>query len=354
MLGVDSSLIDPYLQMIWDGGGTDLHLTSGAPPLARLDGYLTPIEGVPPLSPADTEHIVLSMLDDEHRVMLHDQRQIDFSFDWQAVARLRANAFYQRDAIALALRIIPFRVPTFEEIGVPPIVDQLCDLPQGLVAVTGPTGSGKSTTLASMIDAINTRHAKHIITIEDPLEYVHHHKRGAVNQREVGSDCRSFEDALRSALREDPDVILLGEMRDLESIQTALSLAETGHLVLTTLHTNDAAMTIDRIVDVFPGERQAQIRIQLAGALSAIISQRLLPKIGGGRCAAFEVLTATFAVRNLLRDGKSSQLRNSIATGTEYGMQTLEGNLSDLIRQKHVSYEDAVGVSMHPREVAQA
>jgi twitching motility protein PilT len=351
MRGVDARAIDPFLRVVWDRGGTDLLITAGAAPLARLDGYLVPLPGTGELTSGDTERIVHSMLDEEHRAALRHDRQIDFSFDWEGKARLRANAFYQRDSIALALRIIPYAIPTFEDLGLPPIVDQLVDLPQGLILVTGPTGSGKSTTLASMIDAINRRHAKHIITIEEPLEYVHQHRMSAVNQREVGSDCRTFEDALRAVLREDPDVILLGEMRDLESIQTALTMAETGHLVLTTLHTNDAAMSVDRIVDVFPAQRQDQIRVQLAGALSAVISQRLLPRIKGGRCAAFEVLTATYAVRNLVRDGKTAQLRNMISIGAEYGMQTLEASLSELVARGEVAYEEACRISVHPNEI---
>ena len=351
MLGVDYSAIDPWLDVVWDNAGTDLLLTAGAPPLARLDGHLEPLEREKALSADDTERIIFSMLDRDHQDELVLHRQIDFSFEWEGNARIRANAFYQRDTLAIALRLIPHVIPTFEDLGLPSIVDAIVDLPQGLVLVTGPTGSGKSTTLAAMIDAINRRRFLHILTIEEPLEYVHEHKNSAVNQREVGTDCESFEAALRAALREDPDVILLGEMRDLESIQTALSLAETGHLVFTTLHTNDAAMTVDRIVDVFPSYRQDQIRVQLAGALSAVISQRLIPRVGGGRVAAFEVLMATHAVRNLVRDGKSAQLRNVIVTGSEFGMQTLETGLSDLVAQKIVAYDEACRVSVHPNEV---
>jgi twitching motility protein PilT len=354
MQGVDYTAINQWLGTVWDHAGTDLLLSAGAPPLARLDGALRSLDGEKPLSADDTERIILSMFDQDHRRALHDHRQIDFSFEWEGMARIRANAFYQRDTLAIALRLIPHVIPTFEALGLPPVVDSIVDLPQGLVLVTGPTGSGKSTTLAAMIDAINQRRALHILTIEEPLEYVHEHKNSAVNQREVGTDCESFEAALRAALREDPDVILLGEMRDLESIQTALSLAETGHLVLTTLHTNDAAMTIDRIVDVFPATRQDQIRVQLAGAISAVISQRLLLRVGGGRVAAFEVLMATHAVRNLIRDGKSPQLRNVIATGSEFGMQTLEQSLSDLVAQGIVDHDEALRVSVHPKEVRPA
>ncbi|MFM8302729.1 MAG: type IV pilus twitching motility protein PilT [Actinomycetota bacterium] len=354
MIGVDTTVIDPFLRYLWDRKGTDLHLTAGAPALVRVDGALEPIAGAPVLSPEESAGVVYSLLDAERRVTLERNGQIDFSFDWRGVARLRANAFSQRGTMALAVRLIPFEIPSFEQLGVPMAVARIVDFSQGLVLVTGPTGSGKSTTLAAIIDAINKRHRKHIITIEEPLEYVHHHQRCAVNQREVGIDCENFEDALRAALREDPDVILLGEMRDLETIQTALTFAETGHLVFATLHTNDAAMTIDRVVDVFPTDRQTQIRVQLAGALSMVVAQRLVPRIGGGRVAAFEILTATPAVRNLVREGKSMQLRNVISTGGEQGMQTLEAHLAALVRSGIVTHEDAVRVSLHPNELPPA
>jgi twitching motility protein PilT len=335
MAAVDSQAIDSMLATVWDRAGTDLLLVPGASPFVRVDGLLVPLPDQAVLTASDTERIVRSMIDHEQFDALAADRQIDFSFD----------------SIGLSLRIIPYQIPSFDELGLPPIVDHLVDQPQGLVLVTGPTGSGKSTTLAAMIDVINERHAKHIITIEEPLEYVHKHKRSAVTQREVGRDCWSFDDALHAALREDPDVILLGEMRDLESIQTALTLAETGHLIFSTLHTNDAAMAMDRIVDVFPPGQQNQIRVQLSGALSAVISQRLLRRNEGGRCAAFEVLTATYAVRALVRDGKSAQLRNAISTGTEHGMQTLESNLSELVAGGVVDHEEACRISMHPNEV---
>ena len=349
----DTRAIDSYLRVLWNRGGTDLLITALAPPLGRVDGRLVPVEGVAPLSPEETAQIVDSLLDPDGRTRFVQDKQVDFSFEWGGVARMRANAFIQRGTSALSLRVIPHEIPTFEQLGLPPIIDRLVDLPQGLVLVTGPTGAGKSTTLASMLDTINDRRAAHIITVEEPLEYVHHHKRCAVNQREVGVDCVSFERALRAALREDPDVLLVGEMRDIETIQIALTMAETGHLVFATLHTNDAAQTVDRIVDVFPSERQQQIRIQLAGSLMAVVSQRLLPRAGGGRVAAFEVLMATPAVRNLVREGKSAQLRNTVSTGTEHGMNTLEASLSDLIARGLVTYEDAVTVSLYPKEIEQ-
>jgi twitching motility protein PilT len=282
---------------------------------------------------------------------LHEEREVDFAFGWRDRARMRGNAFHQQGTVAMALRLIPREIPTFEDLGLPPIVDDLVRLPQGLILVTGPTGSGKSTSLASMLNVINEQRACHIVTIEDPIEYVHVHKRSAVNQRQVGSDTLSFASGLRAAFREDPDVLLVGEMRDNETIQTALTIAETGHLVFATLHTNDAAQTLDRIVDVFPGEQQAQIRVQLAGSLQCVISQRLLPRVGGGRVAAFEVLLATFAVRNTVRDGRTNQLRNIMATSSAQGMLTLEQSLAQLVIGGQVSYEEAVTHSLFPNEI---
>ncbi len=263
------------------------------------------------------------------------ERELDFSFNWEDQARFRGNAYHQRGSVALSLRLIPYRIPSFDELGLPTGMRKWVELPQGLVLVTGPTGSGKSTTIAAMLDSINEHRPCHIITIEDPIEYVHRHKQAAVSQREIGIDTDSFAQALRSALREDPDVLLVGEMRDPETIQTALTIAETGHLVFATLHTNDAGQAVDRVVDVFPGDKQSQIRVQLAASLTGIVSQRLLPRIGGGRVAAFEVLTATFAVRNLIREGKSSQLRNVVSTAGKHGMQTLESSLSQLVLGRH-------------------
>jgi len=317
----------------------------------RVDGELTPIEGEATLGPDDTEKLVLSALGPETAERLRAGKEVDFSFNWKGMARFRGNAFHQRGSMALALRLIPFRIPDFEELGLPPIVENFVKLPQGLVLVTGPTGAGKSTTLASMIEYINQHRACHIVTIEDPIEYVHHHRRAAVNQREVGTDTESFHHALRSAFREDPDVLLVGEMRDPESIETTLTIAETGHLVFATLHTNDASQAIDRIVDVFPGTRQDQIRVQLSSSLSGIISQRLMPRIGGGMVAAFEVLVATPAVRNLIKEGKSPQIRNVISTSQKDGMQTMEAALSELVASEVVTYDEAVSRSLHPREV---
>jgi twitching motility protein PilT len=276
---------------------------------------------------------------------------MDFSFSWRGDARIRGNAFRQRGAVAVALRMIPRTIPSFDELGTPDLVRRFAELKQGLVFVTGPTGSGKSTTLASIIDWINTNRAVHVITVEDPIEYVHQHKRSAVNQREVGEDTDSFASALRSCLREDPDVILVGEMRDLESIRFALTLAETGHVVFGTLHTNDTAQAVDRLIDVFPGDQQPQIRVQLASSLTGVIYQRLVPRIGGGMVAAYEVLYGNTPVRNLVKEGKSSQLRNQIVTGQRDGMQTLEMSLTELVGAGVVSYDEAVARSLYPRDV---
>jgi twitching motility protein PilT len=343
--------VDAYLSELWDRNATDLLITVGAPPLMRIDGRLTPVTGGNALTPDDLEHIVTTVLGEDLARSLEADREVDFSFTWRDRGRLRANAFHQQGNMAISLRLIPYKIPTFEELGVPENIERLVTLPQGLVLVTGPTGSGKSTTLAAMINAINHQRACHIITIEDPIEYVYEHAQSAVNQREVGLDTASFARALRSAFREDPDVLLVGEMRDNETIQATLTLAETGHLVFATLHTNDAAQTVDRIVDVFPAEQQSQIRLQLAGSLQAIISQRLIPRTGGGMVAAFEVLIATYAVRNIVRDGRTNQLRNVIATGVQEGMQTLEASLSQLVAAGIVSRDEAVAHTLLPNEI---
>jgi twitching motility protein PilT len=332
-------------------GASDLHLTVGRPATARRDGVLVPFDGVSPLTPAETERVVRSLLTLEQQHELEHESQIDFSFGLEGVGRFRANAYKQKATYALALRVIPFRVRTLEELGAPAAAHELLDRPYGLVLVVGPTGSGKSTTLAAMIDRINETKPLHILTIEDPVEYLHNHKVAMVNQREVGTDVNHFLDGLRSALREDPDVILLGEMRDLDSISITLTLAETGHLVFATLHTNDAAQALDRIVDVFPAERRDQIQIQLAGTLQGVISQRLLPAIGGGRVAAYEVLMANDAVRNLVREGKSRQLRNAMISGQQEGMQTIEMDLARLVSSGMITFETAAEASQYPKEI---
>lgn len=347
-----SAPIDPWLQELWDRKGTDLLLTAGAPPLLRIDGQLQPYDSLPALTPTEVDKLVSQVLGDDLMAKFDFEGEVDFSFSWQDRARFRGNAFRQRHSSALALRLIPFAIPSFEDLGLPNIVNKFVNLPLGLVLVTGPTGSGKSTTLASMIEYINTHRACHIVTIEDPIEYMHHHKKSAVNQREIGEDTVSFERALKSVLREDPDVLLLGEMRDLESIAAALTIAETGHLVFATLHTNDTAQALDRIVDVFPSDRRPQIQVQLAHVLEGVLYQRLLPRKDGGLVAGFEVMVGNHAVRNLVREGKTGQLRNVVATHQSEGMQTLESDLTRLVMEGAIDLETAREFSMHPREIA--
>jgi twitching motility protein PilT len=334
-----------------NSGASDLHLTVGRPATARRDGTLVSFENVPVLVADEIDRMIYSLLDDRKLEELRRDRQVDFSFGINGVGRFRANAFRQRGNLSLALRVVPFRVRSLEELGAPRACSTLLNKPYGIVLVVGPTGSGKSTTLAAMVDRINETKPLHILTIEDPVEYLHHHKMAMVNQREVGTDVESFTDGLRSALREDPDVVLLGEMRDLDSIQISLSLAETGHLVFATLHTNDAAQALDRIIDVFPSERRDQIQIMLAGALQGVISQRLLPSIGGGRVAAYEVMMANEAIRNLVREGKSRQMRNMISTGGAEGMQTIEMDLARLVAAGLITLETAMESSAYPKEI---
>jgi twitching motility protein PilT len=343
--------IEPLLEILWDKGGSDLLLIGGSTPRIRVNGQLMPIEHAVELTGNQIDEIVQPLLSPEQRLQFKEQMDVDFAFSWLDRARLRGSVFTQKGQTALALRIIPTRIPSFEDLGLPPGADWVAEQTRGFVLVTGPTGSGKSTTLASIIDRMNATRAAHILTIEDPVEYVHEHQMSAVTQREIGQDSPSFERALRSALREDPDVLLVGEMRDIDSIQIALTMAETGHLVFGTLHTNDAPQAVDRIIDVFPAARQEQTRVQLAASLSAIIAQRLVPKIGGGMVAAFEVLIATNAVRNLIREGRSNQLQNVMLTNSREGMQTLENSLAALVQEGIVTFEDALKASAHPKEL---
>jgi twitching motility protein PilT len=343
--------VDALLRDLWTAGGTDLHLTAGCAPLGRVDGALRALGAGPRLSPEDTETFARELVSEAQWKQIEAGVDLDFAFDLADQARIRGNIFRQRGAVAVAMRMIPRQIPALDALGVPPAVQSFAQLGQGLVLVTGPTGSGKSTTLASLIDAINATRPVHVLTIEDPIEYVHEHRVATVNQREVGTDTPSFGAALRSALREDPDVILVGEMRDLESIRFTLTLAETGHLVFATLHTNDTAQAVDRMIDVFPGDQQEQIRVQLAGTLSGVVFQRLVPKIGGGQTAAHEVLLATPAVRNLILESRPNQLRNQILTGTRSGMQTLEMSLDALVQNRVVAYDDAVARVAFPREI---
>ncbi|MBA2952729.1 PilT/PilU family type 4a pilus ATPase [Nocardioides sp. MAH-18] len=345
------SRIDGLLASLWQAGGTDLLLSVGLPPMLRIDGTLAPAPGSTSLSAEDTDALLAEVLTPEQARSWAASHEYDFSFSWRDNARIRGNAFTQRGLTAVALRMIPRSIPSPDDLGLPPVLRDLALRHQGLVLMTGPTGSGKSTTLASLIDLINQTRGCHIITVEDPIEYVHDHKLSAVNQREVGTDTANFPDALRSVLREDPDVLLVGEMRDLESIRFALTVAETGHLVFATLHTNDTAQSIGRMIDVFPAEQQAQIRVQLAAALSCVVYQRLIPKVGGGMTAAYEVLVATPAVRNLIKEGKTHQLRNCLVTGTRDGMLTLEQSLSRLIQAGAVTEEDAAARSLYPKDI---
>ncbi len=349
--GIDVTPIDPYLGVLWDRGGTDLLVTAGSPLRIRVDSALRPIDGLSALDEAQASDLVVQVIGRDLTAQLRSRKEVDFSFPWRNQARFRGNAFHQQGGYAMSLRMIPNRIPSFEELKLPAAIERFARLPQGLVLVTGPTGSGKSTTLASVIDYINTHRPCHILTIEDPIEYVHSHKSAAVNQREVGVDTDSFANALRSALREDPDVILVGEMRDLETIQFALTIAETGHLVFATLHTNDAAQALDRISDVFPANRQDQIKVQLAASIQGVVSQRLVPKVSGGMVAAFEVLIATNAMRNLIREGKTHQIRNVVATGVKDGMRTLEASLSDLVAEGTISFDEALSRAMFPKEI---
>jgi twitching motility protein PilT len=342
----DSYSIDTLLEQMVAHDASDLHITVGSPPVLRLRGQLHRLDELPRLTPDDARQLLYRILSTEQQKQLELNRQIDLSYSMPGLARFRVNIFSQRESLAGAFRLIPRDMKTLEELGVPDSLYQLCNKPRGLVLVTGPTGSGKSTTLASLIDEINRTRADHIITIEDPIEFLHKHKRCIVNQRELGPDAISFAEALRGALRQDPDVILLGEMRDLETIGTALTAAETGHLVFATLHTQDAASTVDRLIDVFPAEQQGQIRAQIAGTLQGVITQTLLPTADGqGRVPAVEVLFPDDAVRNLIRQAKIEQIYSVMQTGTGRGMMTLEQSLADLVLRGVVDEEVALSRS---------
>lgn len=339
------------LELVRGLGGTDLLLTAGTPPTVRVDGALRALDDRGALDGSSVEELLAQLLTPAQLVRFRTEREIDFSFGASGTARVRANAYHQRGSAALALRVVPDEPPSPDELGVPPSVQAFTSLRQGLVLLTGPTGSGKSTTMAALVALVNDSRPVHILTIEDPIEYLHPNRRAVVSQREIGTDSPSFARALRSALREDPDVILLGEMRDPESIAIALTLAETGHLVLSTLHTNDAAQALDRIVDVFPSDRHQQVRTQLAGCLAGVVAQRLVPRIGGGIVAAFEVMTGTTAVRNLLREGHTRQLRNVVATSRADGMQTLESDLRTLLTANVITPDAAHAAALHPKDL---
>lgn len=333
--------IELLLEEVVKKKASDLHLQVGLPPMIRVDGALKPSAGAPVLTEDKVEALIFAILDDEQKQILLKDKEFDFSFAFGDLGRFRVNAFHEKGNLAAALRLIPNEILTTEQLGLPKIVDNFAEYPRGLVLVTGPTGSGKSTTLAAMIDKINTERATHIITIEDPIEFTHKSKKSVIVQREVHYDTYSFSAALRSSLRQDPDVVLLGEMRDLETIAAAITIAETGHLVFATLHTNSAAQSIDRMIDVFPPHQQPQVRAQLSNILMAICSQRLIPTIGGGRVAAAEILVATPAVRNIIREGKTHQLDAVIQTGAENGMQSMDKTLVSLIHAGTITYEEA-------------
>ncbi len=331
---------------------SDIHLTAGAAPHVRVRGRLHALEDFPKLGVQDTREIVYSILSDVQRQQFENNRQVDFSYSVPRMARMRVNAYVQRGSVSAAFRVIPSEIKTLEQLGMPPVIHQMAALPRGIVLVTGPTGSGKSTTLASVIDEINNTREDHILTIEDPIEFLHTHKQCLVNQRELGSDATGFAEGLRAALREDPDVILVGEMRDLETISTALTAAETGHLVLATLHTQDAPQTIDRVIDVFPPHEQQHVRVMLSVALQGVVAQQLLPTAdGSGRVAAVEVLIPTPAVRNLIREGKTHQIYSAIQTGGEHGMQTMDSALTELVRAGKITRDTARRRASVPAEL---
>jgi twitching motility protein PilT len=344
--------IDTLLEWMVGRGASDLHLTVGSQPAIRVNGHLQRLENFPALTAEDARQLLYRILNTEQQKRLEVGRQIDLSYSIPGVARFRVNIYSQRESLAGAFRMIPDSLKTLEELGLPTSLYELANRPRGLVLVTGPTGSGKSTTLAALIDEINRTRADHIITIEDPIEFLHRHKRCVVNQREIGPDATSFADALRGALRQDPDVILLGEMRDLETIATALTAAETGHLVFATLHTQDAASTIDRVIDVFPAAQQGQIRTQLAGTLQGVVAQGLLPTADGqGRVAAIEILLPDDAVRNLIRQAKLEQIYSVMQTNTGRGMQTMEQALADLVLRGVVTRELALSRSSRAEQL---
>jgi len=343
--------MNDLLRITIERGASDLHITMGLPPILRINGKLTPTE-FSRLTPDDTKKLIYSILNDKQKETFEKTFELDCSHGLKGMGRFRINVFRQRGSIAAALRVIPQEIPSREELNLPEIMETLIRRPNGLILVTGPTGMGKSTSIACMLDLINATTSKHVVTIEDPIEYLHHHKKSMVNQRELGQDTYSFANALRSVLREDPDVILVGEMRDLETIAYTLTAAETGHLVFSTLHTSDAAQTIDRIIDVFPPHQQQQIRVQLSAVLIGVFSQQLVMHANGAeRVLAAEVLLATSAVKNLIREGKTYQIFNAIQTGLKDNMQTMEQSLYNLYRNGTITLEEAMGAANHPVEL---
>ncbi|MFN3679524.1 MAG: type IV pilus twitching motility protein PilT [Thermosynechococcus sp.] len=348
-------MIEDLMEQVVANGGSDLHISAGLPPYIRISGKLTPTD-YEPLTPEQCQRLIFSMLNNTQRKQLEQNWELDCSYGVRGLARFRVNVYKDRGTYAACLRALSSKIPTFEQLGLPNVVREMCERPRGLILVTGPTGSGKTTTLAAMIDLINKTRAEHILTIEDPIEFVYEPIKSLIHQRQVGEDTKSFANALRAALREDPDIILVGEMRDLETIQLAISAAETGHLVMGTLHTSSAAQTVDRMVDVFPPEQQQQIRVQLSNSLVAVFSQTLVPKKNPkpgefGRIMAQEIMVVTPAISNLIREGKTSQIYSAIQTGGKLGMQTLEKVLADYYRAGIITYEAAMSKSSRQDEL---
>lgn len=341
LMPIDQVHIDEILRMAVDRKASDVHLTAGLPPMIRQDGEIVALP-YEVLDANQTQRLIYEVLTDEHLQKFEQTHELDIGYTVKDLARFRMNVYMQRTSVSSALRLIPNRIPSFEELRLPPIIREIAKRTSGLVLVTGPTGSGKSTTIASMIDDINATRTSHIMTIEDPIEYLHKHRKCMVNQRELHSDTYSLHNSLRAVLREDPDIILVGELRDLETIEAALTLAETGHLVFGTLHTRNAPATIDRVVDVFPSDQQDQIRVLLANTIEGVVSQQLLPRLGGGRVAALEIMIGVPAIKNLIREGKTHQMYSVIETSQNVGMQTMDRSLSDLYRQGQVSFEECL------------
>src|SRR6478735_3079008 len=344
--------VPELLGRLLDLNGSDLHLTAGTPPTVRIHGELERLEDYPPLNPRSLQGMIYAILPQKMRERFEQELELDMSYSLPGRARFRVNVFMQRDAVGAVFRVIPFDIKNIVDLGLPPVAADLARFPRGFVVVTGPTGSGKSTTLAAMVDVVNTERSGHIMTVEDPIEFLHKHKKCVVNQREIGADTHSFASALKHVLRQDPDVILVGEMRDLETISTAITAAETGHLVFATLHTQDAPQTIDRIIDVFPPTQQGQVRAQLAIGLQGVVTQTLLPTADGqGRAVAAEVLVPTPGVRNLIREGKTHQIYSLIQTGGQHGMQTMDSSLAGLVRDQKITLAVAESRSSQPAEL---
>ncbi len=348
---MDNLRIEMLLQEVINQNASDLHLQVGVPPILRIDGSLTPMANAPKLTSELVEKLVFSVLDQDQQQILTKDKEFDFSFAFGDLGRFRVNAFHEKGNVAAAFRLIPNTIPTIHDLGLPPVVESFADYPRGLVLVTGPTGSGKSTTLAAIINKINSEQSRHIVTIEDPIEFTHKSQRSLIAQREVHYDTYSFNAALRSALREDPDVVLIGEMRDLETISAAITIAETGHLVFATLHTNSASQSIDRMVNVFPPHQQQQVKSQLGSILQAICAQRLIPAIGGGRIVAAEILLVNPAIRNIIREGKPHQIDAVIQTSSREGMQTMDRTLASLVQEGKITYDEAFNYAVDREEL---